>query len=142
MLSIPIRYGTRNSLINRQFARAADKQSPSEHRRLLQISAADRQKIRMAPPQTRGILLAAAKQKAVMREKQEPKYWNTDTRLRKPLGPSSGWIRNIQYNPTTGMTRMLLGSKSYSYNMNPHKMRNFLLSRSLGQFYNRSIKRG
>lgn len=145
MITFPVKTGlslTHNAL----FTGASNsrlKQTPAEHKRLLDITTLPGAKAILANPNpaVRRIGLANLEKLAIAREKAFPKYWN-DLRPRPDKGvfplSSSSWIGNVSYNP--GVATVRIGTKNYACPMSERQLKRFLESPSLGQYFNRYLK--
>jgi hypothetical protein len=145
MITFPVRTGpglTHNAL----FTGPSDsrlKQTPSEHKRLLDITTLPGAKTILANPNPtlRRIGIANLRKMASAREKAFPKYWNDIVpRPDKGVRPisSSSWIGAVSYRP--GVASIRIGTKNFTCPMSERQLKMFLESPSLGQYFNRYLK--
>lgn len=117
---------------------ATERQTQSEHDKLLDISSLPEYQAVMAMPPgpQRDMAIKALNAEAQLMEKEYPKYWN-DEYPRRPISQSSSWVGNVQYDPSSQVMNIQLGNKTYSYpNVSPEGAARFLNSDSLGRFLN------
>ena len=117
---------------------AAERQTQSEHDKLLDISSLPEYQavMSMPPGPQRDMAIKALNAEAQLMEKEYPKYWN-DEYPRRPISQSSSWVGNVQYDPSSQVMNIQLGNKTYSYpNVSPEGAARFLNSDSLGKFLN------
>lgn len=117
---------------------ATERQSQSEHDKLLDISSLPEYQMVMSMPPgpQRDMAIKALNAEAQLMEKESPKYWN-DEYPRRPISQSSSWVGNVQYDPSSQVMNIQLGNKTYSYpNVTPEGAARFLNSDSLGRFLN------
>lgn len=117
---------------------ATERQSQSEHDKLLDISSLPEYQavMSMPPGPQRDMAIKALNAEAQLMEKESPKYWN-DEYPRRPISQSSSWVGNVQYDPSSQVMNIQLGNKTYSYpNVTPEGAAKFLNSDSLGRFLN------
>ena len=117
---------------------ATERQTQSEHNKLLDISSLPEYQavMSMPPGPQRDMAIKALNAEAQLMEKEYPKYWN-DEYPRRPISQSSSWVGNVQYDPSSQVMNIQLGNKTYSYpNVTPEGAARFLNSDSLGRFLN------
>lgn len=117
---------------------ATERQTQSEHDKLLDISSLPEYQavMSMPPGPQRDMAIKALNAEAQLMEKEYPKYWN-DEYPRRPISQSSSWVGNVQYDPSSRVMNIQLGNKTYSYpNVSPEGAARFLNSDSLGRFLN------
>lgn len=117
---------------------ATERQSQSEHDKLLDISSLPEYQavMSMPPGPQRDMAIKALNAEAQLMEREYPKYWN-DEYPRRPISQSSSWVGNVQYDPSSQVMNIQLGNKTYSYpNVTPEGAARFLNSDSLGRFLN------
>lgn len=117
---------------------ATERQTQSEHDKLLNISSLPEYQavMSMPPGPQRDMAIKALNAEAQLMEKEYPKYWN-DEYPRRPISQSSSWVGNVQYDPSSQVMNIQLGNKTYSYpNVSPEGAARFLNSDSLGRFLN------
>lgn len=117
---------------------ATERQTQSEHDKLLDISSLPEYQavMSMPPGPQRDMAIKALNAEAQLMEKESPKYWN-DEYPRRPISQSSSWVGNVQYDPSSQVMNIQLGNKTYSYpNVTPEGAARFLNSDSLGRFLN------
>lgn len=117
---------------------ATERQTQSEHDKLLDISSLPEYQavMSMPPGPQRDMAIKALNAEAQLMEKEYPKYWN-DEYPRRPISQSSSWVGNVQYDPSSQVMNIQLGNKTYSYpNVSPEGAARFLNSDSLGRFLN------
>lgn len=116
---------------------ATERQTPIEHRDLLDIRTLPGYDTAMkAPKILRSPLLYALKKAAELRERHFPKYWD-DKLPRRTISQSSSWVGNVQYDPTSQTAFIKLGDKVYPYpGVTPEGLSRMLNSGSLGKFLN------
>ena len=129
--------GTGNALKSGD-RRATERQTQSEHDKLLDISSLPEYQAVMAMPPgpQRDMAIKALNAEAQLMEKDYPKYWE-DEYPRRPISQSSSWVGNVNYDPVSKVMNIQLGNKTYSYpNVSPEGAARFLNSDSLGKFLN------
>ncbi len=117
---------------------ATYRQTDDEHKRLLDITTLPNYSVVMAMPPgpQRDMAIRALNAEAQIREAEVAKYWN-DKVPRRPIGQSSSWVGNVDYDPNTNTMNVDLGGKIYTYpNVTPDGLARFLNSGSLGTFLN------
>ena len=117
---------------------ATERQTKLEHDNLLDISSLPEYQavIGMPPGPQRDMAIRALNAEAQIREAEFAKYWN-DQVPRRPIGQSSSWVGNVNYDPVSKVMNIQLGNKTYSYpNVSPEGAARFLNSDSLGKFLN------
>lgn len=117
---------------------ATERQTQSEHDKLLDISSLPEYQavMSMPPGPQRDMAIKALNAEAQLMEKESPKYWN-DEYPRRPISQSSSWVGNVQYDPSSQVMNIQLGNKTYSYpNVTPEGAAKFFNSDSLGKFLN------
>lgn len=117
---------------------ATERQTQSEHDKLLDISSLPEYQavMSMPPGPQRDMAIKALNAEAQLMEKESPKYWN-DEYPRRPISQSSSWVGNVDYDPSSQVMNIQLGNKTYSYpNVTPEGAARFLNSDSLGRFLN------
>lgn len=147
MITFPVKTGaafTHNAL----FTGTSDtrlRQTPMEHRQLLDIKSLPGYAAAMAIPNPaiRRVRLQQLRAQAIEREKRYSKYWNEKTPRRdsrtgiKPLS-SSSWIGQVTYG--NGVARVRIGNRNYSCPMTERTLKQFLESPSLGRFFNKHLR--
>lgn len=124
---------TRNVLHRANFGNnmAAFKQSPEEHRKLL-----DKYK----KPGMTAMQLRAAHMNGKKAEKKFIRYWDDDTKPRRPLTPSSSFITSLKYDPVNKVAWVGMNGNEYEYPMDQYEVGRWVTSGSLGKFYNQRVK--
>ena len=121
---------TRNMLLNDYASDAAYRQSPEEHEAMIH-----KYDIPGMSPMDRML----AVQRGIDEEKINPKYWD-DESPRLDLGGSSSWIDGIEYIPSLGIAVMKTGGHEYYYPMSSDEAGDWMISDSLGSYYNNYVK--
>lgn len=122
--------------------RAAERQTKVEHDKLLDIRTFPEYKtiMSMPPGPQRTMAIAALNAKAQLMEKEYPKYWN-DKYPRRPIGQSSSWVGDVDYDPYSQVMSVNIGGKNYAYpGQSANDVANFINSNSLGKYYNDHLK--
>lgn len=133
--------GTGNALKSGD-RRATERQTKSEHDKLLDIrSLPEYQAVMSMPPgPQRNMALRALMVKAQLMEKEYPKYWD-DKYPRRTISQSSSWVGDVNYDPYSQVMNVNLGNKSYSYpNQSPNDVANLLNAPSMGKYLNDKLK--
>lgn len=122
--------------------RAAERQTKVEHDKLLDIRTFPEYKtiMSMPPGPQRTMAIAALNAKAQLMEKEYPKYWN-DKYPRRPIGQSSSWVGDVDYDPYSQVMSVNIGGKNYAYpGQSANDVASFINSNSLGKYYNDHLK--
>lgn len=134
--------GTGNALKSGD-RRAAERQSQSEHDKLLDIRSLPEYQAVMSMPQgpQRVMALRALNAKAQLMEKEYPKYWN-DEYPRRTISQSSSWIGDVNYDPQSKVMIVDMGNNSQAYpNQSPEDVANFVNANSIGKYWHNNLKK-
>lgn len=134
--------GTGNALKSGD-RRAVERQSQTEHDKLLDIrSLPEYQAVMSMPPGPQRVMaLRALNAKAQLMEKEYPKYWN-DEYPRRTISQSSSWIGDVDYDPYSKVMIVDMGNNSHAYpNESPEDVANFVNANSMGKYFNDNLKK-
>lgn len=114
--------------------RAVQKQTDTEHRKLLQPTPAELKRIAAAKGPAKVALKAAAKERAKAKEKRYPKYWVDDKVPRRTVTQSSSWIREVSYNPRNNLANFYIKNctKPMRRHVTPQVLTKILNAPSIG----------
>lgn len=122
--------GLGNNVLKGGEREAAERQTPEEHRALLDITTLPDYYTLMnsGNPLAYQILMEEAER----REAEDPKYWYDDE-PRRNITQSSSWVGDISYDPYDDLAIIKMGNNYYGRYINPDEMANLLNSPSIGR---------
>lgn len=134
--------GTGNSIKSGD-RRATERQTESEHDKLLDIRSLPEYQAVMSMPYgpQRVMALRALNAKVQLMEKEYPKYWN-DEYPRRTISQSSSWIGDVNYDPQSKVMIVGMGNNSQAYpNQSPEDVANFVNANSMGKYWHNNLKK-
>lgn len=123
--------------------RATERQTESEHDKLLDIRSLPEYQAVMSMPYgpQRVMALRALNAKVQLMEKEYPKYWN-DEYPRRTISQSSSWIGDVNYDPQSKVMIVGMGNNSQAYpNQSPEDVANFVNANSMGKYWHNNLKK-
>lgn len=123
--------------------RATERQTESEHDKLLDIRSLPEYQAVMSMPYgpQRVMALRALNAKVQLMEKEYPKYWN-DEYPRRTISQSSSWIGDVNYDPQSKVMIVGMGNNSQAYpNQSPEDVANFVNAPSMSKYWHNNLKK-